>query len=311
MPRDRRMIPGSLPDEVVATVALLRSEVVAPERLAAVLEQVGSAVEVLENSSGIPGETQLSLQAVSREAIEAAASEVAGWQAEGLDARTVLDPRYPANLFAVFNKPPLLFVAGTWEEPRDRRAVAVVGTRGASETGLRKAARLAQALAEAGITVVSGLARGVDAAAHIAALRAQGRTVAVMGTGIRRIYPADNRPIAEGILRAGGALLSQFYPDQPPTKWTFPKRNVTMSGLSVATVVIEAGASSGAKMQAEAALTHGRSVFLPSSLVGEHAWARKMVEEGFRGTLAIEISSPEDLVERLDFPLDAPGEVLV
>jgi DNA processing protein len=154
--------------------------------------------------------------------------------------------------------------------------------------------------------VFSGLAKGIDAHAHIGALRGGGRTVAVMGTGILRRYPAENAKLADAIVEAGGALLSQFFPNQPPTRWTFPKRNVTMSGLSLATVVVEAGATSGAKMQAEAALTHGRSVFLPSSLVAAHSWARRMVSEGFKGTLATEIHSTDDLLHRFDPSSTAP-----
>jgi len=121
-----------------------------------------------------------------------------------------------------------------------------------------------------------------------------------MGTGIIKRYPAQNAPLADAIVASGGALLSQFFPSQHPTRWTFPVRNVTMSGLSVATVVVEAGATSGAKMQAEAALTHGRAVFLPSSLVHAHPWARKMIEEGHRGAHAIEVSSPDDVIDHLE-----------
>jgi DNA processing protein len=172
-----------------------------------------------------------------------------------------------------------LFIAGKWDDSIDMRAVAIVGTRTASEDGCKRAYRLARELGAAGITVISGLAKGIDTCAHMGALKSGGRTVAVMGTGILERYPKENAALADSILRSGGALLSQFFPEQPPTRWTFPVRNVTMSGLSVATVVVEAGASSGARMQAQAALTHGRPVFLPTSLVEAHAWARKLVEE--------------------------------
>jgi DNA processing protein len=263
-------------------------------------------VELLDDSASDTAWTML-LGAVSSEHLERARSDVDSWLAAGLDVRSVLDPRYPTNLQAIYNKPPLLFTLGYYDDQRDGRAVAVVGTRTASTDGLRRATRLGRELAEAGVTVLSGMAKGIDAHAHIGALRAGGRTIAVMGTGILQRYPKENSKLADAIIEAGGALLSQFFPNQPPTRWTFPKRNVTMSGLSVATVVVEAGATSGAKMQAEAALTHGRSVFLPSSLVAAHPWARRMVTEGFKGTLAVEIQSTDDLLTLLDLNTATPA----
>jgi DNA processing protein len=211
-----------------------------------------------------------------------------------------LDPSYPTNLQALFDKPPIVFLQGQWVDAGDSRAIAVVGTRAASTDGCKRAFRLAKKLAEAGVTVISGLARGIDSCAHRGALRGGGRTVAVMGTGITKRYPAENAKLADAIVQSGGALLSQFFPGQPPTRWTFPVRNVTMSGLSLATVVIEAGATSGAKMQAEAALARGRAVFLPSSLVENHVWARRMVEDGHKGAHAILVASADEVIDRLD-----------
>ena len=297
---------GRRDDELVATVALLQAQILPPERIAAILDHVGSAVEVARASlsgSALPDASQLVSGAITTEVLLEAGQTVAAWRAAGFDARTVLDPDYPANLQAVFDKPPLLFIAGHWDEARDSRAVAVVGTRSPSRSGLLRAARLSRDLVRAGFTVVSGLARGIDTAAHIAALRERGRTVAVMGTGVLKRYPRSNAKLADAILEAKGALLSQFFPEQPPTRWTFPKRNVVMSGLTLATVVIEAGATSGAKMQAEAALRHGRSVFLPSSLVAVHSWARQLVTDGFQGARAIEVASTDELVQRLDLAL--------
>lgn len=230
---------------------------------------------------------------------------MSAWQASGLEAWTMLHPRYPTNLQSVFDKPPFVFVEGDWNDPVDSRALAIVGTRTASEDGRKRAYRLAKRLAEAGITIISGLARGIDAAAHRGALAGGGRTVAVLGTGITRRYPPENASLADDILASHGVILSQFFPKQPPTKWTFPVRNLTMSGLSLATIVIEAGATSGARMQAEAALIHGRPVFLPSSLVESHSWARAMVERGHKGALATEVASAEDVIQRLDLSPEA------
>jgi DNA processing protein len=122
---------------------------------------------------------------------------------------------------------------------------------------------------------------------------------AVIGTGLDRMYPPENADLADRIVGAGGAILSQFFPGQPPTRWTFPMRNVVMSGLSMATVVVEAGETSGARMQARVAMQHGRTVFLLRSLVEKHEWASKYVTDGAYGTRAIQISSAQEIVDRL------------
>ncbi len=188
---------------------------------------------------------------------------------------TVLDDEYPPNLRTIHNRPPLLFIAGELTG-EDARSVAVVGTRRPSARGLTAASAIAGELADDGFTVTSGLAQGVDTAAHRAALERGRRTVAVIGIGLRRSYPAANAALQRRI--AGeGAVVSQFWPDAPPTRSSFPMRNIVMSGFSLATVVVEASSTSGAKMQARFALEHGRPVFLLASLL-EHAWAREYAE---------------------------------
>lgn len=206
---------------------------------------------------------------------------------------TVLDDDYPANLRLIFNLPPFLFVRGELTDA-DLRSVAVVGTREASDVGLHRAARMATLLAEQGVTVVSGLARGIDTAAHTAALTAHGRTIAVIGTGILRCYPAENRGLADRVAEAG-AVVSQFWPDAPPSTYSFPRRNVTMSGIAQGTVVIEASATSGAKMQARLALEHGKKAFLLRSLTMHQEWAKRYVAR--RG--AIPVESVDDVVRQL------------
>lgn len=178
---------------------------------------------------------------------------------------TVLDEEYPPNLRLIPNLPPFLFYRGSFREA-DAWSVAVVGTRDSSDVGIHLARRVAGQLARREVTVISGLARGIDTAAHRAALDCEERTIAVLGTGITRCYPAENRELAEEITRAG-ALVSQFWPTRPPGKDTFPRRNVVTSGLSQGTVVIEASRTSGAKMQARLALEHGKKVFLVKKLV--------------------------------------------
>jgi DNA processing protein len=209
---------------------------------------------------------------------------------------TVIDDGYPPTLRLIYNLPPFLFIRGDITEA-DLRSVAVVGTRKASPEGVSRAGRMARLLAEDGVTVVSGLARGIDTAAHRAALDAGGRTIAVIGTGINRYYPAENRDLADQIT-ARGAVVSQFWPDSPPTTYTFPRRNVTMSGIAQGTVVIEASSTSGAKMQARLALEHGKKVFLIKSLTEHQDWARTYVDK--RG--AIQIDDVTDVIATLAPP---------
>jgi DNA processing protein len=214
----------------------------------------------------------------------------------GAQLVTVLDENYPQNLRLISNLPPFLFVRGELRAD-DALSVAVVGTRQATEAGLRRSARMATALVEQGVTVISGLARGIDTAAHTATLDAGGRTVAVIGTGIKNCYPPENHDLAERIVE-NGAVVSQFWPSTGSAKWTFPRRNVVMSGISQGSVVIEASSTSGAKMQARLALEHGKRVFLVKSLVTDQPWAKKYVAT--RG--AIEVTDVEDVIRYLASP---------
>ncbi|MFE7779207.1 DNA-processing protein DprA [Streptomyces sp. NPDC057445] len=222
-------------------------------------------------------------------------SELEAAEAAGARLVTVLDPAYPANLRLVPNLPPFLFHLGDLEE-RDARSAAVVGTRNASDDGMRRAGRMARGLVDNDVVVFSGLAKGIDTAAHTAALEAGGRTVAVMGTGIAaKIYPAENKPLATRIVDNGGALLSQFWPSSGPATWTFPRRNVVTSGSTMGSIVIEASSTSGAKMQARIAHEHGKHVFLIRSLATKEPWAAKMVAE----RKAVEVAELDDVLSLL------------
>jgi DNA processing protein len=218
--------------------------------------------------------------------------------ASGAGARlvTVLDPDYPANLRLIPNLPPFLFYRGEFSRD-DARSVAVVGAREASDAGIRQAASMSGLLAGQRVTVVSGLARGIDTAAHRAALDAGARTIAVLGTGITRCYPSENRGLADEIADSG-ALVSQFWPTAHPSRYTFPRRNVVTSGISQGTIVIEATGTSGARMQARLALDHGKKVFLIRSLVQSQPWARDYV--GKRG--AIEVTGAGEVSALLAAP---------
>jgi DNA processing protein len=231
------------------------------------------------------------------------ADELEAGEQTGARLVTVLDADYPSNLLLVPDLPPFLFIRGHVTED-DLRSVAVVGTRAVSDIGLSRARRMARELVEQAVTVTSGLAKGVDTAAHTAALDAGGRTIAVIGTGVTRCYPAENRALAERIVDAG-AIVSQFWPTRSPGRDTFPRRNRVTSGISQGTVVIEASSTSGAKMQARLASEHGKRVWLVQSLVTDQAWARAMVTEG----RAREITSARDVIEDLRAPAAIEAQV--
>jgi len=209
---------------------------------------------------------------------------------------TVLDEDYPENLRVIFNLPPFIYVLGTLR-PEDARSVAVVGTRVPSEEGVTRATKMARLLSERGVTVVSGLAAGIDTAAHEGALAvSSGRTIAVMGTGILGRYPRQNAHLADRIVDSG-ALISQFWPTSPPQRYNFPRRNVVTSGISQGTVVIEASSTSGAKMQARLAIEHGKTVFLVESLVMQQEWARDYVSR--HGRRVVVVKNVEDVIALL------------
>lgn len=287
-------------DEQVAVLTLTEAAAGPWYDVSDLVEQTGSAVAVAEGRGTF-------LEARDRDLARELASRVKvdmfdRWRQvlelalfdDQTQLVTVLDEGYPANLRRIYNRPPFLFVRGALTKTDDR-SVAIVGTRAATEPGIAEAGRLATALAQRGVTVMSGLAAGIDTAAHTAALAAGGRTVAVMGTGIDKVYPAENRGLAARIPE-DGALVSQFWPGSPPRRQNFPLRNVVTSGIAVGTVVIEASATSGAKMQARLALEHGKSLFLLEELVMHEEWARRYARR--RGALVVR--SVDDVLDVLD-----------
>jgi DNA processing protein len=279
-------------EENAAAVALLKTATGPWHEYADAIEERTSALAVLEAKRGL----------LAHDELYEAAAELAGWERSGLRLLTVLDPDYPENLRTVYDRPPLIFVSGSLQ-PSDARSVAVVGTRSASVNGLARARAITEHLTSAGYTVVSGLAAGIDTEAHTTALRRGGRTVAVIGTGLRRTYPPQNAALQRRIAH-DCAVVSQFWPDSPPTPRSFLARNATMSGLALGTVVVEASRTSGARAQARRALEHGRPVFLAEPLL-EEAWAREfagrpgvhVVQNPIEITAVIErLSSPGALV---------------
>jgi DNA processing protein len=256
--------------ETAAVLALMARRDVAWNRLAGAIEEEGSALRLLELLDSTAPDR---LFVVDREEVtlDQLEEHVYSWEREGLELVTVLDAAYPVNLRMIHDRPPVLFVRGRLEG-RDERSVAVVGTRSASAEGLERARLVARDLVAAGYVVVSGLAAGIDTAAHTAALDAGGRTIAVIGTGLRHAFPKENAALQDRLVTEA-AVLSQFWPGQEARRWTFPQRNAVMSGFGRATVVVEASHTSGARMQARLALEHGRPVFLLRSLLA-HRWAQ-------------------------------------
>ena len=284
---------------------------------AAALEQELGSARAPEGQTGAPegqtgapeGQTSLLLDdpgiaEADAEALKSRAkTDLGRWDAQGMRLVTVLDPDYPPNLKAVHDRPPILFIAGHIT-PDDAKAVAVVGARKATEAGCEQATQIAEHLTQTGYTVVSGLAAGIDTAAHTAALNHNGRTLAVIGTGLTRAYPRENLALQQDIAERC-AVISQFWPDAPPTKRSFPMRNATMSGIALATVVVEASETSGARTQARLALAHARPVFLTKTLVTEQPWAQQIARRP--GTQIIH--NPTEITGALE-RLISPGSLV-
>jgi DNA processing protein len=279
--------------ERAAVLALLDRADIPWNRLAGEIEEEGSALALLERLDSAAEERLFDVDAADV-TLDQLDHQVEAWEKEDIDLITILDARYPLNLRMVHDRPPVLFVRGSLLKSDDR-SVAVVGTRAASPKGLEAAGRISRELVAADYAVVSGLAAGIDTAAHTAALEAQGRTIAVIGTGLHEAFPKGNAELQHR-LGQESAVISQFMPDQGARPWTFPRRNAVMSGFARATVVVEASQTSGARMQARLAREHGRPVFLLDSLVTKHAWAQEFAER----PLAYVVANAADVVTHLD-----------
>jgi DNA processing protein len=190
-------------------------------------------------------------------------------RASELTIVTLDDPGYPARLRAIALPPPVLLVRGEVGALSAAHAVAIVGTRRPTEHGRLVAARIGAAIANAGAVVVSGLAVGIDGAAHAAVVNERSPTVGVLGSGHRQLFPRAHQRLATEIVATGGAVVSELWPDQPPSKDTFPQRNRVISGLADATIVVEAGLRSGALITAKWALEQGRGLFLVPGPIDE------------------------------------------
>ncbi len=223
----------------------------------------------------------------------------------GVTVITLAEERYPSRLRMIDLPPPVLFLHGDPAALDRPCSIAVVGTRRPTEAGRATAGRIADGVAALGATVVSGLALGIDGAAHAAALRAGTPTVAVIGGGHERLYPAAHRDLARSIAARGGAVLSEFTPDTQPSRGTFPRRNRIISGLADATIVVEAGARSGALTTAAWALEQGRSLYLVPGRLDDPAVAGCLAFLREAGPEARIVAGVPELLE--DLRLVPPG----
>lgn len=273
---------------------------IGPRLTAALLERFGTAQGILQASSSdlaaIPriGDHLAALitQALNRKDVE---EELDLMRRHRVTLRVLGQPDYPAPLATIPDAPHLFFVRGTIEA-RDGRAVALVGSRQCTPYGKRVAERLAGDLARAGYTVISGLARGIDGAAHRGALQAGGRTLAVLAGGLSRIYPPEHASLADDVEKAGG-LISETSMRMEPMAGMFPARNRIISGLSRAVVIIEAAEKSGALITATHAADQGRPVFAIPGPIDSVAsgGTNALIRKG-----ATLVRSAEDILEELE-----------
>jgi DNA processing protein len=263
--------------ERAALIALLRQEgekKISWHKVAQDVRKAGSALLVAENN----GFTAPTLWDDSwAQSLEQAEAQLISWDEAGLNLVTVLDDEYPSRLADVKQLPPFFFYSGSFSDA-DAEGLAVIGSRRASDDSLRAAGRFALELSDAGVSVVSGLAAGIDTAAHSACLGAKGRAVAVIGTGITRCFPTENKELQEKVANRG-LLISQFWPEASPTKMSFPLRNELMAGWCWGNLVVQADERSGARIQARVAVAQGRRLFFYRTMEHER-WARELVNLG-------------------------------
>ena len=292
------------PDHAAFCLALTPG--IGPRHSQALIDALGSPVDVLNASPSairqVPG---IGAKLASAIALAPEQVDVLGERQRCREHQIELlslerENGYPRRLKEVSDPPQILFSQGSLT-PEDELAIAIVGTRHATPYGLRQAERLARGLATAGLTVVSGLARGIDAAAHRGALEAGGRTLAVLGSGLLNLYPAEHQSLAQQIAQHG-AVLSEYPTQQPPKRGAFPQRNRLVTGLSLGVIVVEAPEHSGALISARLAAEQGREVFAVPGPIDQRAsrGCHRLIRDG-----AKLVESVEDVLEELG-PLATP-----
>ncbi len=286
-------------EELIHTLRLSLISGVGPRTRRALLDRFGSSEAAL---NAAPSQLR-SVEGVGAKLVEKIVAARQQSEAEDEIARcrdlgvTILaddEAGYPALLGQIHDPPAVLFLRGEIR-PQDQAAIAIVGTRHASGYGIRQAERLAASLAQAGLTIVSGLARGIDAAAHRGALAAGGRTLAVLGSGVLNVYPAEHEDLAAAVI-GQGALISEAPPLAAPHSGVFPQRNRIISGLSLGVIVVEADHRSGALITARQANEQGREVFAVPGRVDDRTshGCHRLIRDG-----AKLVESADDVLEEL------------
>lgn len=294
--------------DLVAEVRLAMTPGVGPRTRANLLAKFGTPAAVLAASrqelatvEGVGPKLSSKIIAAAESAgIAEAHRELNLAQKHNIEVLTVTSPNYPRLLQEIHDPPGVLYAHGDLIE-QDALAIAIVGSRHATRYGAEQAERLAAGLARAGVTVVSGLARGIDAAAHRGALGVGGRTLAVLGGGLLKIYPPEHKGLAEEIA-GNGCVISEAPPGMPPISGAFPQRNRVISGLSLGTIVVEAADRSGALITTRHAAEQGREVFAVPGPVDSRLsrGCHNLIRDG-----AKLVSCVDDVLEELG-PLTAP-----
>jgi DNA processing protein len=286
-------------NEDIALLALHLVPNLGPVKIRRLLAEIGTAEKILNASSaqlrrvtGISTELDIGIRSASSNDI--AQRELDRLESHGGWLLTHTHPLYPSALLQLHNAPVLLEVLGTLTEA-DRHAISIVGSRHCSFYGLEATKHFSFRLASAGLTIISGLARGIDTAAHQAALAAKGRTIAIIGSGIGHLYPPENQALAQRIAKQG-AILSEFPFDSPPNPQTFPYRNRIVAGWCMDLMVVEAGEKSGALITANLATDQGRQVYaIPGPIDrGSSVGTNRLIQQG-----AKLVTCAEDILEEL------------
>jgi len=279
-----------------------------PRKMASLLRQVSDTEEIFHLSgSEFNKITADPIRDIGRlktiRASEDLERELKFIEDEGISPICIGDEDYPEDLVNIYDPPSVIFCKGR-PCSQDRNAVAIVGSRNCSAYGIRMAEKIAYDLAEKGITIVSGMARGVDSAAHRGALKAGGRTIAVMGSGFRYIFPQGSKDIVSSISKSG-AVLTEYISEIHPSKSTFPRRNRIISGMAKGIVVVEAAMKSGALITADFALQQGRDVFAVPGPADSYAskGTNKLIQDGAKLVMCA-----EDVIEELNLELCSDAE---
>lgn len=296
-------MPDAAPQNATATqfawLALTMTPQMGPTRSRRLVERLGSVEAVFRASlteleaCGIPATAAQGLALGASK--QSAEQELARAAAAGVELLCLEDTDYPEPLKNIYDPPVILYIRGN-RGALSAPGIAVVGTRHPTPYGLGMAERLACDLATRGLIILSGLARGVDSAAHRGTVNARGQTVGVLGTGVDVVYPRENKKLAEQMLSLGGALISEFPMGTAPTPQNFPIRNRIISGLSVGVLVVEAGEYSGTRITARCALEQCREVFaVPGNVTNRLSWGpNTLIKQG-----AKLVATWEDIWEEL------------